>query len=342
MEEKRIKIVLQGYSLCCQNKAGGAQSRIRKICSLLNKTDCVESSLFSTFETDLSDADVLHIFLLNSENYSLINYAKRNKKKVVISAIASLSCGRQVDLHRTIFSKLPILTTYKMMIESAQMADCIIVETPKEYDFIKKHYKISPDRLKIIPNGVDEINYFGKEFFDVLGKECKYVLHVGRFDENKNQLNVIKAMRGSGIHVVFIGGSDGQGYYELCQKEAEGYDNIHFLGWLESDSQLLKSAYAYADTFVMPSFNETFGLVLLEAGIAGAKLVISNTLPILDHEVFRTCRTFNPASVDDIKMSVIETFNAEKEGEFKNQLRNTFSWDRVISQHIECYRSVLK
>ena len=35
-------------------------------------------------------------------------------------------------------------------------------------------------------------------------------------------------------------------YYDICLEEAYGCDNIHFLGWLNSDNELLKSALGHA------------------------------------------------------------------------------------------------
>ena len=57
---------------------------------------------------------------------------------------------------------------------------------------------------------------------------------------------------------------------------------------------LLKSAYSNAKVFLFPSYHETFGLVLLEAAVAGANLVVSKSLPILDFPSMNVCTRIDP------------------------------------------------
>lgn len=338
-----MKVLFQSYNTCCQNTAGGVQKRIKTLYKLLNQRG-IQVDFFDPFQTCINDYDILHVFMLEPENHNLIREAKRKGLKIVISTIVSLNSGKKVDFHRVFLSKMPFLTTYKMMINSVKLADLLIVETPDEYDFMKKHYKVSDRMLCIIPNGYDCCENGGDEIFEIVGRDTKYVLQVGRFDTNKNQLSVITALKGMGVPLVFIGGEDKieeKSYYKRCLDEANGDSNIHFLGWLPSDSPLLKSAYVHADVFVLPSFCETFGLVLLEAGIAGAKLAISNTLPILKYNVFDSCETFNPKNVNDIKRAVEVSLEKEKDDNLRHNIQNTFKWDVVADKHIDCYREIM-
>ena len=152
-----------------------------------------------------------------------------------------------------------------------------------------------------------------------------------------NQI-VIKAMKNTNIDIVFIGGPDhnNESYYKECIKLAEDCDNIHFLGW-QTDKKLIASAYGNADTFVLPSFHETFGLVLLEAGVSGAKLAISNTLPILEFDSFNTYNTFDPNSSEKIREAIMKTYNSEKDTVLKDKILQQFSWTNVIKLHLDLY-----
>ena len=47
------------------------------------------------------------------------------------------------------------------------------------------------------------------------------------------------------------------------------------IGSLDNQSEMLASAYAASDTFVLPSQFETPGISALEAALAGAKIVIT-------------------------------------------------------------------
>ena len=337
-----MKVVFQSYNTCCQNKSGGVNNRVHKLKDLLEQSG-IEVDYFNQFTSNLQDYDVLHVFMIDHENYGLIKYAKANGIKVVISSIISLGTGKKVDFNRVLLSRIPLWTDWKMMIQSARLADCIIAETEEEKYFLIKHYNVDADKIRIIPNGVDRIENPGEQIFSYLGSKKKFVLQVGRFDNNKNQLNVIRAMKDTDIDIVFIGGPDhtsGKAYYEECIEEATGKNNIHFLGWQKQNSEILRSAYCHADTLILPSFNETFGLVLLEAGMAGAKLAISNTLPILEYDVFKECNTFNPKDSNEIRNVLIKTLNAPKDNRFREKLEKTFSWNSVIDEHIEIYHSL--
>ena len=92
-----MKILLHGYNTCCQNQAGGVQTRIRKIHDLIKQRD-LEVDYFSPFEIDLRNYDVLHVFRLDYETRGLIRCAKRLGLKVVLSSIVSISDGRKLKL----------------------------------------------------------------------------------------------------------------------------------------------------------------------------------------------------------------------------------------------------
>lgn len=341
-----MRILLHGYNTCCQNAAGGVQIRIRKILSLL-KAAGIYVELFNPFETKVRDFDILHIFMLTPETHSLIALAKNNGVKVVISSIVNTIGGWKVDLHRILFKYLPIMTTYKQMYEAIHLADSIIVETKAEQTFLEKHYKVNSNQVNIIPNGIDHVDVnvnSDQDIYRILGFNDKYILQVGRFDANKNQLNVIKALKGKNIHVVFIGGPDStnDSYYQICRKFAEGDSFIHFLGWVDKDSPLLKSAYVSADTLVLPSYSETFGMVALEAVAYGCKLVISNRLPILEYNSMKCLTTFDPSNINDIKTAICQTINSEKDNAVYKKILEEFSWASVIDNHILIYKYLIQ
>lgn len=338
-----MKVLIQSYNTCCQNQSGGVQNRVRKIHDLLNKCG-VTVDYFSSFGTRVEDYDILHIFYLSPETFDLVRYAKQKGVKIVLSPIVGLIGGGILDFCRIFLNKFPILTAHKMSFFVAKNADLLLTESSREAQFISKHYGIDKEKFRIIPNGVDCEVYEGNEIYEEIRGVKKYVLQVGRFDNNKNQINVIKALKGSNIDVVFIGGPvpTSESYYEKCYAEAAGNEHFHFLGWQKPDSSLLKSAYANADVVILPSYQETFGLVVLEGAINGAKIAVSNTLPILEFEPLRNVCTFNPASIEDIRIKVSTLLKEERDTQLKDKVESFFSWDSVIDKHIECYEELLR
>lgn len=339
-----MKVVITGYNTCCMNPTGGVQVRIKKIYELLSKRNNVDVEYLSPMETDWNSVDILHIFKLEPEFYSLVNKAKSKGVKVVLSSIIPLSGGCNIDFYRCILNKLPILSSYKMNFSILNDVDCIIAETPIERNFISLHYGVNSHKIQVVPNGIDIIAYKGDDIYKRIGGKKDYVLLVGRFDANKNQKNVILAMQESGIDVVFIGGEDSgnTSYYQQCKELAKNDSHFHFLGWIASNSNLLYSAYTNAKVFVFPSYKETFGLALLEAAISGCNLAISETLPILGFHTFDDAYLFNPNDTNDIREKIKEAFSSNKNERIKARVIDTFSWNSLIDRHVELYESLIK
>ena len=71
--------------------------------------------------------------------------------------------------------------------------------------------------------------------------------------------------------------------------------------------------------------------------MSGAKLTISNTLPILEFDSFNACNTFDPSSSEKIREAIMKTYNSEKENMLKNKILQQFSWTNVIKLHLDLY-----
>ena len=336
-----MKVLFDSYSTVFQNKSGGMQQRIRKIASLLEERG-IQVDYFNKFSTRLDEYDVLHVFMLNSENHTIIKAMKALGKKIVISSVIPNQSLKKTDGIRKLIGKYYTGSVLHCITDCAHMADAIICETLNEARYVQRFYGISKQKIKVIPNGVSDCLGATDVIFELIGGKKDYVLQVGRFDENKNQLRLIRAMKNTDIDVVFVGGTnvtDQSSYYNACIAEAENDPHFHFLGWHDNSDGVLASAYAHAKLLVLPSFMETFGLVLLEAGIAGAKLAMSRTLPIGEYPVFDNCRKFNPNSEEDIRGNVLQALADPIDDEFIKRLTDTFSWKTVIDKHIELYRS---
>lgn len=333
-----MKVIFASYYSCCQNASGGVQNRLRKIASLLQERG-IKTELFNPFETKLEKGDILHVFMLSLDTHFLIQYAKRKGVKVVISTIVPLVGEFKLKIYKSL-SKLPLMTTYKFNRLALLAADALITESQQESEFICKNYNISSKKCYVIPNGIDIKPDCGECINEMQEFRKKYVLQVGRFDQNKNQLNVIKALKNSSYDLVLVGGPGDQTYYESCLKEAEGCANVHFLGWLKSESPELISAYSHADTVILPSHYETFGLVAIEGASCGAKLILSNTLPIIHYDVFKNCLRVDPNNTDDIKNKVKLSMESDIPSDFSKNVRSFFSWNSIIDQHIKLYNAI--
>ena len=145
------------------------------------------------------------------------------------------------------------------------------------------NYGIEP---QIIPMGFDEKN-FGTQYRieNYFGQnEKSVVLFVGRLVEIKGVCYLIEAMKNVDAILVIVG--DGP-LKTILEEQAQPIKNkVLFYG--SKSHEELKTIYASADVFVMPSIvdssgaSEGLGLVALEAMASGIPVIASNTGGIVD------------------------------------------------------------
>lgn len=136
-----------------------------------------------------------------------------------------------------------------------------------------------PGDYRIIPNGVDLELYREAEPFEELRDGTLNILFIGRFEERKGLIHLLKAYnrlrkRHVDARLLVIGAGPKQREYRRFVG-LRGVRDVSFLGRV-SDAE--KSRYlASADIFCAPSTGqESFGIVLLEAMAAGVPIVASD------------------------------------------------------------------
>lgn len=144
----------------------------------------------------------------------------------------------------------------------------------------------SPGRnIHYLPNGV-HVQRFAEanpEIFRThFGLEgCKFALCVSRIDFQKNQLLLARAFAEfRNTHpdwkLVFIGSVSVEEYHRKLLEEIARcnlQDSVLIIPGLKPDDPLLPSACKAAELFVLPSANEPFGIVILEAWAAGTPVI---------------------------------------------------------------------
>ncbi len=180
-------------------------------------------------------------------------------------------------------------------------SDAVLASCTVEAEQIISLYGGDPDRIRIVPPGVDHA-FFGPghrpQARRALGLplDGTLLLFVGRIQPLKCADAAIDTLaelchRGDGPYrLVIVGGPSGphgekalQGLVDLA--DAHGVrDRVHFVD--PQPHELLSSYYRAADVCLVPSRSESFGLVALEAAACGTPVVanaVGGLSTLVDH-----------------------------------------------------------
>jgi glycogen(starch) synthase len=208
-------------------------------------------------------------------------------------------------------------------------------------------YNIPDDKCDVIPNGVVPREYHTNidpgEVKQVYGIHpyAPLVLFVGRLVYQKGPDLFIEAMRKvcqNRWDAKVIVAGDG-GMRQLLQERAKDLP-VNFVGYIP-DSEYIRILNA-ADIVVIPSRNEPFGLVLLEAWSAEKCVVASNVGGLsenIDAFVNGIKVEVNPASIaGGITTMIDEPWNAEAMGKRgRKKVDRIFLWGPIVKELTETY-----
>jgi len=222
-----------------------------------------------------------------------------------------------------------------------EIADILIPNSASEADQLQRFFRVPQEKIAIIMNAVDAAFSEAKPdlFFEKYGLR-DFVLCVGRIEPRKNQLGMIRALSGAPVSFVLIGDPVKRypAYYDACRRVAG--KNVRFLEGFPHDSEILRSAYAACDTFLLASWLETPGLAALEAGLAGAKIVI--TREGATREYFQDFAAYvNPSDSTDIREKVIAMRRQPKTATLRDHIRQNFLWEHTAKKTLETYHKLL-
>ncbi|MES9906408.1 MAG: glycosyltransferase family 4 protein [Sedimenticola sp.] len=332
-----MKVLFITYSHIGLNN-GGLQNQIKNTEIALNSIG-VEVIYFNPWLDQINEVDVLHVFSLEGSALPYIRRARLNGKPVIVTSVYNSFSGNSfIDVLKHKISVLPAI--YNNITKSKTMlglADAVVTLNEKEGHYLERVFGICPDKISVIPNGID-IRF--KEGDPDLVREKlginKFALMIGSITNNKNQLSMIKASSMAGVNLVIVGAAskENDAYYKQCVEKAGS--NVFFLGYLEANDPLLASCYMASNLLMLPSFKEVMPLVIYEAGMAGCNIAVSDCV-VVDKVIEPFVYRFNPHSVDEMANVLIKGGD-EKNSEIQNAVQNMMTWNDVASEYASLYR----
>lgn len=168
--------------------------------------------------------------------------------------------------------------------ELYRLVDTVICLSEFTSSLLQDIYEISPDKIRLIPNGLkDERKQLTPKERNALKKRYhfsereKIILFVGRLDAIKGIGTLIQAFhillrKSKNYRLVIVGDGDFSSCLNRCKAD---WSKVVFTGRLKKEQ--LYDFYQMADIGVMPSMHEQCSYVAIEMMMFGLPMVVSTT-----------------------------------------------------------------
>ncbi len=250
------------------------------------------------------DYDIIHINTIFPESYLMGKRAKKMGKKVIFHAHST-----EEDFRNSFLFSNQVAPAFRLWLKKCySSADLVITPTPyskkllENYDLGKKIVAIS--------NGI-ELEFFQKDL--ELGKKFreefhfkdtdKIVMAVGLYIERKGILDFVElASRMKEYKFIWFGYTDPKLIPSRVREAIETkLDNLFFPGYVPRE--VLRGAYSGADLFFFPTYEETEGIVLLEA-LATKIPVLIRDIPIYEGWLEDGKNVYKASSLDSFEEKI--------------------------------------
>ena len=223
---------------------------------------------------------------------------------------------------------------YRSVCEILQNASQLLPNSTLEYERIVARYKTTTP-YRVIPNGIDD-HLFLPDI--TIEKDPLLVICAARIEGIKNQLNLIKALKGTKYTLLLIGSPapNQLGYEKACRQIAE--KNIRFIGQVSQKELLVY--YNRAKVHILPSWFETTGLSSLEAAVMGCNVVISSSGDA--KEYFGTDAFYcDPANPESILNAVEQASQAPINQSLRKKILEQYTWQHAADKTLLAYQKTL-
>ncbi|MFV0559159.1 MAG: glycosyltransferase [Enterococcus sp.] len=246
------------------------------------KRALTDAGISYTLDSDDS-YDILHINTYGLKSHSMIKRARKQNKKIIYHAHSTEEDFRNSFIGSNQLAPL----VKKYLVELYSKADYLITPTPYSKELLESYGLTVP--IQSVSNGIDLSKYqpnpakeqIFREYFH-LKPDQKVIICVGLFFERKGIIDFVKIAEQLPEYT-FIWFGHVPLYsipknIRMIVKETHP-ENVIFPGYIKGD--VLEGAYSGADLFFFPSYEETEGIVVLEA-LASKQNVLVRDIPVYE------------------------------------------------------------
>lgn len=252
-----------------------------------------------TTDANCDDYDVLHINTYGIKSMHMVKKAHKMGKKVIYHAHSTYE-----DFRNSFFGSNLLAPFYKKyLVALYKQADVLITPTPYSKSLLEDYGLTQP--IYPVSNGIDLTKYGRndeqikayKDYFGIQPGQ-KVVMSVGLFFERKGLFDFIElAKRHPEITFIWFGHTNLAIVPGKVRHAIEHHPkNLIFPGYITGD--IIKGAYAAVDLFLYPSYEETEGIVVLEA-LASKQRLLVRDIPVYDGWLVDQKNCYKASDLDD-------------------------------------------
>lgn len=288
---------------------------------------------------DLAVPDLVHAHCAYPDGRAAVEYGARHGKPVVVT------------VHGFDIKRLPRLDPRwrRLTVEALERADAVVaVSRDLRNDVLK--LGVRAEKVRWIPNGVDCRLFSSGASPRTPGEGGWRLLYVGRFVEQKGLRVLLETLalirrRRSDVSLTLIGGHPATGTSEpfLEQVGALGLsDCVEFRDAVPPEE--MPRHMAGSDLVVLPSFYDSFGIVLIEAMACGLPVVATRCggpEEVVDDRAGRLVETGDANDLAAGILAVIDRYSGYDRQAIRRVAAERYDYREVVGQIYELYEEVL-
>lgn len=237
--------------------------------------------------------------------------------------------------------------------KAAEGCQKIIAISNNNKQRLNKIYGKYKDKINMIPNGYNpelfyREKYSKEELLKSFGIHKKYdniICFAGRLVQNKGVdilLNSARIYEKDNILTLIVG--DGSEYNSLnLLKEKLGLKNVLFVG--NQNAEVLRKIYSVSDICVVPSRQEAFGLVALEAIACGTPVIATNQGGMVDFVTRDVGVLIEKENVEQLAEEINKILDGERNFDkdyLQDYAKNNYSQEILMDKLLNLYEEIVE
>jgi glycosyltransferase involved in cell wall biosynthesis len=319
----------------------------QKVAPYCDRVSVVDADIYSVREQFAVASATTRSTPLHATHYNA-SLLHRGPLLVTIPDVTPLLADKYCATWKSRFYGKPMLRAI------ARRADHVFTVSAYSQQQLSRHLDLPAGKITVAHNGVaDEFRPMDAEEAAAIvrrdfGIDTPFLLYVGNFRPHKNVAGLLRAFHSlrerHRDHRLLLIGADGMQLGQL-NKQARDLGIAETALFAQHATQpALIAAYCAADALVLPSFEEGFGLPVVEAMACGTPVVCSNasSLPEIAGDA---AEYFDPNDVEQMADAISRVVS---DRDLHGSLRARglaraaqFTWAKSAQIHVDVYRRFL-